>query len=110
MNKAFYKLLSLLKKICPRIYECFKTHGLCPSMYASQWFLTLFFVNVKYEIFLRIFDLFLLERNSKIIYRFGLALLKLNEEKIVNAKLFDELMIIIKHFKHEIIRLIYNRS
>lgn len=102
LNKAFYKLLCLLRKISPRIYECFKSHGLCPSMYASQWFLTLFFVNVKYEFFLRIFDLFLLERNSKIIYRFGLALLKLNEEKIVNTKLFDELMIIIKHLDDKI--------
>ena len=102
LNKAFYKLLCLLKKICPKIYECFKTHGLSPSMYASQWFLTLFFVNVKYEVFLRIFDLFLLGKSSKTIYRFGLALLKLNEEKILNTKLFDELMIIIKHLDDKI--------
>lgn len=102
LKKANYKLIGLLKKFHFKIYEAFRLKHLNPSSHTNQWFLTLFFINVRYENFVRIFDIFLLEGESKLIYRIGLSLLKLNEEKIVNAKEFDELMEIMKHLDDNI--------
>jgi hypothetical protein len=102
LPKAFYKLSSLVKKFYPKIYETFKAKKLNPSMFASQWFLTLFFVNVRYEIFIRIFDIFLVEGPKKTFFRIGLALIKLNEDKILNSKEFDELMEVMKHLGEKI--------
>jgi len=66
-----------------------------PSMYAAQWFITLFTVNFKYEILVRIFDFFLCE-GIKVVYRLGLAIMKINEEKFLKAKQLEEIMGIFK--------------
>lgn len=99
LPKSFYKFLSLMKKHLPRIYEHLtnKNRLVVPSMYASQWFITLFAVNVKSDIHVRIIDIFLLE-GQKVIYKLGLAILKINEERILNAKQLDEIMPIFKSF------------
>ncbi len=96
LKRSYYKLLKLLKNIFPKIYFVLKKWKIFPDYYARQWFLTLFFLDVNYDVFLRILDIFLLEKNFKIIYRISLALLKLNEEKIYNAENFSDLMIIFK--------------
>lgn len=93
LPRSFYKFLSLLKKHVPRVYEhlLHKNIQVFPSMYAAQWFITLFTVNFKYEILVRIFDFFLCE-GIKVIYRLGLAIMKINEEKITRAKQLEEVM------------------
>lgn len=95
LSVALYKFMSLVKKMFPKIFEAFKTNLVYSSMFASQWFLTLFLVNLKFEVVVRIFDCFLME-GIRVIYRMGLALLKLNEDKITN-KQFDEVMNIMKN-------------
>ena len=85
LKPTFYVLLSLMKKHLPKIYETFQKYDLMPSMYASEWFITLFTRELDFKILVRIFDVFLLE-GFKVIYRFGLGFLKLKEEKLVNAK------------------------
>jgi hypothetical protein len=99
--KSFFKLLRLMKKHIPKIYERFKKYGLCPSMYATQWFISLFSVNFKFETLVRIFDVFLLE-GDKILYRFALAVLKLNEKKILKTNNFEDLMGMVKGFYDEL--------
>ena len=96
LKKSYFKLLKLLKSIFPKIYYTLKKWKILPDYYARQWFLTLFFLDVHYDVFLRIFDIFLFENNFKIIYRISLALLKLNQEKIFQAQNFSDLMIIFK--------------
>ena len=96
LKKSYFKLLKLLKSIFPKIYYTLKKWKILPDYYARQWFLTLFFLDVHYDVFLRILDIFLFENNFKIIYRISLALLKLNQEKIFQAQNFSDLMIIFK--------------
>ena len=60
-------------------------------MYASQWFITLFAVNFKFDALVRIFDVFLLEK-EKILYRIALAVLKINEEKILQQRNFEDVL------------------
>lgn len=91
LHKSFYVLLRLLKKHAPKIYDLFKRREVLPSMYASQWFITLFAVNFKFDILVRIFDVFLLE-GQKIIFRIALAVLKMKEDKILAKKSFEDIL------------------
>lgn len=91
LQRSFYKLLRLMKKHTPKIYELFKAKEIYPTMYASQWFITIFSVNFKFDTLVRIFDVFLLE-GEKILYRIALAVLKINEDKITSVKSFEDIL------------------
>ena len=85
LKKKFYVLLNLEKKYIPKIYDIFKRDGVFISIYASQWFLCLFAKDLKPNILVRIFDVFLFE-GFKVIYRFALAFLKLKEKEFISNK------------------------
>ena len=85
LKKKFYVLLNLEKKYIPKIYDIFKRDGVYISIYASQWFLCLFSKDLKPNILVRIFDVFLFE-GFKVIYRFALAFLKLKEKAFISNK------------------------
>ena len=85
LKKKFYVLLNLEKKYIPKIYDIFKRDGVFISIYASQWFLCLFAKDLKPNILVRIFDVFLFE-GFKVIYRFSLAFLKLKEKAFISNK------------------------
>ena len=85
LKKKFYVLLNLEKKHIPKIYDIFKRDGVYISIYASQWFLCLFSKDLKPNILVRIFDVFLFE-GYKVIYRFALAFLKMKEKAFINNK------------------------
>lgn len=59
-------------------------------MYASQWFITIFAVNLPAEILARVWDLFIFQ-GMKIIYKIIIALLKIHEELLL-ALIFDDIM------------------
>ncbi len=81
LEKAFYIMMSILKKHLKKIYDLLVKFQMVPSMFASQWFITVFSVNLRYEILVRVFDVFLLE-GQKILYRIAYGILKINEGKI----------------------------
>ena len=85
LKKKFYVLLNLEKKYIPKIYDIFKRDGVFISIYASQWLLCLFAKDLKPNILVRIFDVFLFE-GFKVIYRFSLAFLKLKEKAFISNK------------------------
>jgi hypothetical protein len=95
LKPTFYKLLCLMKRSLPRLYDHFRKNNVYPSMYACQWFISIFSVNFKFDILVRIFDVFLLE-GEKILYRFALAILKINEETLLKAKAFEDIMSLFK--------------
>ena len=88
-KKECYILASLQKKFMPNLYEKFKTLNYTPAMYAQQWFLTLFSDYFPYDVVFRIWDIYFAE-GRKTIFRFAIALMKLNEEELIKA---DECMI-----------------
>lgn len=94
---SFYKFYRLMKKCVPRIYNHLLRHRnqICPSMFATQWFLSLFTVNFKFEVVVRIFDIFFCE-GVKVIYRFGLTILKIYEGDILEATSLEEIFDIFK--------------
>ena len=95
LNKKLYVFLNLQKKLIPKIYNTFKKFDIVPFTYSSEWFLCLFSRSLKFNSLVRIFDTFILE-GYKVIYRFALAFLKSNEQKIIECKEMDSLFKVIK--------------
>ena len=85
LKKKFYVMLNLEKKFIPRIYEILKRDEVYISIYASEWFLCLFSKDLKPNVLVRIFDVFLFE-GYKVIYRFALAFLKMKEKNFITNK------------------------
>lgn len=63
-------------------------------MYASHWFLTQYALNFPFETFVRIWDIYFYE-GEKTIYRFGIAILLLNEESLLVDD-FEKMMRVFK--------------
>ena len=96
LKKIFYVFLRLMKKYLPKIFELFKANEILPSMYASEWFICVFSRELKFEVLVRIFDCFLLEK-KKILYRFALAFIKNKEKEFLSVK--DGILGIMNIFK-----------
>ena len=86
LAKAFYVHLSLTKKYLPKLHTHMLVQKFEPSMYASQWFMTIFSVNMPFECIVRIWDIFFVE-GPKMMYRVALAIFKINQEKLLKADL-----------------------
>lgn len=71
-----------------------------PDIYAPAWFLTLYVSVLPFDIVLRILDIFLYE-GFKILYRVGLCILKIKEEKILKTKQMDQIMLHLKSFQEK---------
>jgi hypothetical protein len=91
LKKRFYVFLKLVEKFMPKIYKKLIEKEAYPTMYASQWFFTLYTNCLPFELLVRIFDCYLLE-GEKIIYRTALAIMKVNENELLNAKHFEDFM------------------
>ena len=68
--------------LLPRLYAHFQAECIHPSMYASQWFVTVFAYSFPFDFVLRVWDIFLLE-GMKIVFRVGLAILQLRQEELL---------------------------
>uniref|UniRef100_A0A7S3NEY2 Rab-GAP TBC domain-containing protein n=1 Tax=Euplotes harpa TaxID=151035 RepID=A0A7S3NEY2_9SPIT len=83
--EAFYVLQQLIKDKLPKVHEFLKKNKMSPSMYATQWFMTIFTVGFNFDCTVRAFDAFFAE-GPKIIYRIALYILKQNETKLTQDK------------------------
>ena len=96
LKKSFYCLLRLQKIFIPKVYQALKKSEIIPTLYAAEWFITLFSRDLPFDVLVRIFDVFFLE-GFKVIYRFALAFLKIKEKEIIKASEEDgDIMSIIK--------------
>ena len=81
---SFYCLQKLIEKYLPRVHEKFIEVGFLPSMYSSQWFITIFVVDFPIETVVRIWDVFFIE-GRKIIYKIALAAFTLMEQSLLQG-------------------------
>jgi len=96
-----YQFDSLLKKICPKLYQHLHTQEIKTNLFATQWFMTFFMANLDshFEIVLRVMDILLYE-GDKILFRVGLHLLKCMEKELLTLDSGD-LMVRLKVFENE---------
>nr|GMD03509.1 EVI5-like protein isoform X1 [Ipomoea batatas] len=86
----------LVKDLMPKLGEHFSQEMINPSMYASQWFITVFSYSFPFHLALRIWDVFLYE-GVKIVFKVGLALLKYCHDDLVKLP-FEKLIHALRNF------------
>uniref|UniRef100_K3WL35 Rab-GAP TBC domain-containing protein n=1 Tax=Globisporangium ultimum (strain ATCC 200006 / CBS 805.95 / DAOM BR144) TaxID=431595 RepID=K3WL35_GLOUD len=74
----------LMEQLMPQIAKHLESEGLHPTMYLTQWFITLFTYNFPFEFVTRVWDMFLYE-GWKIIFRVALALMKISQSEVAFA-------------------------
>ncbi|KAJ6926672.1 hypothetical protein NC651_010935 [Populus alba x Populus x berolinensis] len=89
----------LMKEHMPKLGEHFTQEMINPSMYASQWFITVFSYSFPFHLALRIWDVFLYE-GVKIVFKVGLALLKYRHDDLVKLP-FEKLIHALRNFPED---------
>ncbi|KAK7273219.1 hypothetical protein RIF29_14268 [Crotalaria pallida] len=89
----------LVREYLPKLGEHFSQEMINPSMYASQWFITVFSYSFPFHLALRIWDVFLFE-GVKIVFKVGLALLKYCHDDL-NKLPFEKLLHALKNFPED---------
>lgn len=90
LHEHMYQFDQLLLQHLPQVHRHLDAQGVVPSMYASQWFMTLFAYRCPLELVYRVFDLLFIE-GSQIILNFALALMKKNQQVILSLE-FESLL------------------
>lgn len=72
----------LVEEMLPKLHHHLRYQGINSSMYASQWFMTLFAYKFPLSLVFRIYDTIFME-GIESIFRFSIALLKKNEKKLI---------------------------
>ncbi|KAA6417640.1 MAG: EVI5 -like [Trebouxia sp. A1-2] len=94
LQQYLFQFEHLIQEEMPRLAAHMEEEGVLPTMYCSQWFLTLYAYTLPIDHLLRVWDVFLLE-GPKILFRVGLALLKLCEDSILELP-FEQMLAVFK--------------
>jgi hypothetical protein len=96
LHVALFQLSVLIHKFIPRLYKHFDKLQVTATMYACQWFLTLFSYSVPLQLVFRIYDLMFAEGIMPVLMRVSVALLKRNEKLLLDM---TDLETILGHLK-----------
>ncbi|XP_051146359.1 uncharacterized protein LOC127261958 isoform X3 [Andrographis paniculata] len=99
VQQYLYQFDHLVKEYIPMVSEHFTKEMINPSMYASQWFITVFSYSFPFHLALRIWDVFLYE-GVKIVFKVGLALLKYCHDDLVKLP-FEKLIHALRNFPED---------
>ncbi|KAF9989163.1 GTPase-activating protein [Entomortierella chlamydospora] len=100
LQLRLFQFEQLMEETVPMIHRHFQNQGIRSTMYASQWFMTLFAYKFPLDLVFRIYDILFVEGVESLL-RFGVALLKANQEQILNHD-FETLVEYLKNglFEH----------
>ena len=86
LHLHLYQFERLLEDTEPAL--CYHLHkrGINPSVYATQWFLTLFAYRFPLQLVLRVYDLILSDGLEGAILKFGIALMRKNVDKLLGMQ------------------------
>ncbi|KAF2219569.1 rab-GTPase-TBC domain-containing protein [Elsinoe ampelina] len=85
LHLRLYQFERLLEDHEPALYCHLHRRGVSPTLYATQWFLTLFAYRFPLQLVQRIYDLILSEGLSAIL-KFGIVLMKKNAQTLLAMK------------------------
>ncbi|CAD2101602.1 GTPase-activating protein, putative [Plasmodium vinckei lentum] len=105
LNEYLYILDKLLLHFFPKIYNHLEKENVHSSMYASQWFITLFSYNINILYAIRIWDFFFIH-NYTFLFKVALAFFKLQEEEILKEsfeEILNRLKVLSKHVELDVL-------
>lgn len=94
LHLRLYQFDRILEDTLPDIHIHLSRQGVRSSMFASQWFLTLFAYKFPLQIVLRIFDVIMAE-GIEAMLRFAVGLVRRNAATIIGLE-FDQLLAFLK--------------
>ena len=94
LQLRLYQFDRLVEEMLPKIHLHLKTQGINSSMYASQWFMTLYAYKFPLPLVFRIYDTIFTE-GVEALFRFCIALLKKNEAALLGME-FEALLEFLK--------------
>ncbi|KAG0301561.1 hypothetical protein BGZ98_008253 [Dissophora globulifera] len=92
LQLRLYQFSALLSEHLPMLHAHLSFHSIHAAMYASQWFLSLFAYSYPLHLVLRIYDVVFTEGAPETIMRVAVALLKKNEEQLMQLQEFEDLL------------------
>ncbi|KAF9578801.1 GTPase-activating protein [Lunasporangiospora selenospora] len=95
LQLRLFQYEQLMEEIVPMVAKHFQNQGIKSTMYASQWFMTLFAYKFPLELVFRVYDILFVE-GVESIFRFSIALLKANHDQILNHE-FETLIEFLKN-------------
>lgn len=97
LHIRLYQFDRMLEELLPVVHVHLMRLGVTSSMYASQWFLTLFANKFPVSMVVRIFDLvFMTTDGLDCVLRLGIALMKKNAQLILTRQKLDDLLTFLK--------------
>ena len=91
LHMQLYQLDRILEDHLPAVHIHLGRAGVTSSMYASQWFLTMFAYKFPMPLVVRIFDVLIVEGLDAIL-KFGIALMRKNAEIIMTKTTLESLL------------------
>ncbi|KAI9193509.1 rab-GTPase-TBC domain-containing protein [Polychytrium aggregatum] len=82
LQLRLYQFDRLVEEMMPNVFKHLEQEGIKSTMYASQWFMTVFAYRFPLDLVLRILDIVFAEGIESVV-RFSLALMKRNKDEIV---------------------------
>jgi hypothetical protein len=82
LHQHMYQFDNVFQQKLPVVHRHMENEGVTPSMYASQWFITLYSYRCPIELSFRVIDLLLVE-GTQVLIQIALALIIRNQEKIL---------------------------
>ncbi|XP_015648338.1 uncharacterized protein [Oryza sativa Japonica Group] len=99
VQQYLYQFEKLVLEQMPQLGQHFIEEMINPSMYASQWFITVFSYSFPFHLTLRVWDVFLYE-GIKVVFQVGLALLRFCHDELVKLP-FEKLLHAFRNFPEE---------
>ena len=90
LKVILYQYDRLIQESCPLVYTHLERQGVVNTMYASQWFMTVFAYRLPLDIVYRILDVIFSEGLDAML-KFGVALIKTSAEVILDLE-FEKLI------------------
>ena len=91
LHMRIFQFSALLRQHHPELSEHLANIGVEPA-YLSQWFLSCFAVTCPLPMLFRIYDVIFAEGANETVMRVALALMRRNEQKMMEATEFEEVM------------------
>ncbi|KAG0163120.1 GTPase-activating protein [Apophysomyces sp. BC1034] len=95
LHQRLYQFESLVEEHLPHVFRHLDRQGVTSTMYASQWFMTLFAYKFPLNLVYRIYDVLLTEGIGS-VFKFAIALLKRNQTAILGLD-FEHLLDFLKN-------------
>jgi Rab-GTPase-TBC domain len=88
----------------PEVAEKLLKSSMDPSIFASQWFITLFAYSMPFQFVARVWDLFFLRKWS-VIFRISITLLEMVQAEFLQAKDMEAMLHVLKSIPERINKL-----